>query len=125
MTFQASDLKRCQFLNLHNNDNNLLELLYIKESTWLKYFKHSNSLCARATISITNYAPTSEYRLKFFSQEDFSYLYGNYSIKTRWYILHKCRRYNKYWNLRRNMISHFILFLEFNCRTFTFESAIT
>jgi len=33
---------------------------------------------------------------------------------------HEYRRYNKYWNLRRNMISHFILFLEFNCNTFTF-----
>ena len=115
MTFQALNLKGYQFLDLCDDDNNPLEPSYAKGGTWLKYFGHSNSLCARAIRAITNHTSTGEYRLKFFPQEGFSYLCGNYSIKTRWHILHKCKRYNKYWNPRRDMISHFILFLKFNC----------
>lgn len=56
MTFQALDLKEHQFLDLCNEDNNLLEPLYIKGGTWLKYFGHSNSLCARVTRAVTNHA---------------------------------------------------------------------
>ena len=35
MTFQTSDLKGRNFLNLVNSDNNLLEPTYSKGSTWL------------------------------------------------------------------------------------------
>ena len=125
MTFQASDLKKCQFLDLYDEDNNPLELSYAKRGTWLKYFGHSNSLCTRVTRAITNHAPIGEYRLIFFLWEDFRCLCSNYLIETRQHILYECRRYNEYWNLRRDTINHFILFLEFNHRVFTFESAIT
>ena len=120
MTFQASDLKKHQFLELC-----ALEPLYSKGSTWLKYFGHLISLCTRATRAIVNHASIGKYRLRFFHQEDFSCLCSNYPIKTRCHILHEYRRYNKYWNLRRDSISHFILFLKFNSRVFSFESAIT
>ena len=125
MTFQASDLKGWQFLNLCNDENNVLQPTYSKGSSWLKFFGHSNSLCARVTRAIINYAPIGEYRLRFFPREDFSCLCGSYPIETRHHILHKCKRFNVYWNLRRDSISHFILFLEFNSRAFSFESAIT
>ena len=65
---------------------------------------------------IVNHAPIGEYRLRFFPQEEFKYLCSLYSIETRYYILHKCKKYNNYWNSRRNTITHFILFLEFNSR---------
>ena len=65
MTFQASDLKGHQFLELYDEDNNFLEPSYSKDSTWLKYFGHLNSLCARVTRAIVNYAPIGEYRLRF------------------------------------------------------------
>ena len=91
-----------------------LEPMYSKGGTWLKYFGHSNSLCVRVTIAIVNHALIDEYRLRFFPQEDFKCLCSNYPIETRCHILHDCKRYNKYWNPRRDMISHFTLFLEFN-----------
>ena len=69
MTFQASDLKGKQFLDLLNDDNNIIEPSYAKEGPWLKVFGHLNSLCACASRAITNYAPTSEYRLRFFLRE--------------------------------------------------------
>ena len=125
MIFQALDLKECQFLKLCDEDNNPIELSYVKGGSWLKYFSHSNLLCARATRVITNHAPTGKYKLRFFPWEDFSCLCGNYPIETRCYILHKCRRYNEYWNPRRDTISHFILFLEFNCSASAFASVIT
>ena len=71
MTFQVSDLKGRQFLELVNNDNNLLELSYIKASPWLQNFGHSNSLCTRASRAITNHVSTGEYRLRFFPREEF------------------------------------------------------
>jgi len=61
MTFQASDLKDRHFLELVNSDNNILEPSYSKGGTWLKYFGHSNTLCARASRAITNHALIGEY----------------------------------------------------------------
>ena len=61
MTFQASDLKSKHFLELVDSDNNILEPLYSKGSTWLKYFGYSNTLYARASRVITNHAPIGEY----------------------------------------------------------------
>ena len=125
MTFQVLDLKRRNFLDLVNSDNNILEPTYCKGSTWLQFFGNSNMLCARATRAITNHAPIGEYCLHFFPKEEFSYLCGLYSIETRWHILHKCRRFNKYWNPQRDSIAHFIQFLERNPRAFVFSSLST
>ena len=86
ITFQALDLKRQQFLDLYNEDNNLLEPLYARDSVQFKYFGHSNFLYARATRAITNHTPIGEYKLRFFPQEDFSCLCGNCPIKTRHHI---------------------------------------
>jgi len=46
MMFQASNLKGNQFLDLLNNDNNIIKPSYVKGGSWLKTFGHSNSLCA-------------------------------------------------------------------------------
>ena len=94
--FQTSDLKGKHFLNLINSDNNIIEPSYIKGGLWLKFFGHSNSLCIRVSKAITNYAPTSEYRLKFFPRKEFSYSCGLYPIETRCHILHECKRFNEY-----------------------------
>ena len=125
MIFQALDLKGKHFLDLVNSNNNIIEPLYIKDSSWLKHLGYSNSLCARALRAITNHAPIGEYRLRFFPREDFSCLCGLHPIETRWYILHKYKRFNNYWNLRRDSISHFIMFLESNSNVFAFPNPIT
>ena len=123
MTFQASDLKGRNFLELVDNDNKPLEPTYCKGGSWLQVFGHSNSLCTRATRAITNHAPIGEYHLKFFLNEDFSCPCGLYPIETRRHILHECRRFNEYWNPRRDSIAHFIEFLERNPRAFSFQSS--
>ena len=66
MIFQASVLKGQQFLELCDNDNNPIEPLYTKGGSWLKYFSHLNSLCARVTRAIMNHTPIGKYRLRFF-----------------------------------------------------------
>ena len=96
MTFQASDEKGHYFLDLVDDDDNPLEPTYSKDSTWLKYFEHSNSLCARATRAIVNHASIGEYQMRFFSHEEFKCPCGEYSIKTRCHILYDCKRYNEY-----------------------------
>jgi len=121
MMFQASNLKGNQFLDLLDDDNNIIEPSYTKEGLWLKLIGHSNSLCVRATRAITNYAPTGKYRLRFFLREEFNCPCGQYPIKSRHYILHKCGRFNGYWNLRRDTLSHFVMFLEFNPSAFSFS----
>jgi len=72
--------------------------------------------------AITNNAPIGEFQLHFFSYEDFSCLCGLYPIESRRHILHKCRRFNKYWNPRQDSISHFIQFLERNPGAFAWWS---
>ena len=122
MTFQALDLKERNFLELVDNDNNTLKPIYCKGGTWLQFFRHSNMLCAKATRAITNYAPIGEYHLRFFPNEEFPCPCSLYPIKTRQHILYKCRRFNKYWNPRKDSIAHFTQFLERNLRAFAFTS---
>ena len=69
MMFQASYLKGNQFLDLVDDDNNIIEPTYVKEGSWLKVFGHSNLLCACATRAITNHASIGKFRLRFFPRE--------------------------------------------------------
>jgi len=55
------DKKEHQFLELLNDDNKPLELIYSKGRFWLKYFEHSTSLCTRATKAIVNHTPIGKY----------------------------------------------------------------
>ena len=124
MTFQALDLKGNQFLDLLDNNNNIIELSYVKEGLWLKMFGHSNSLCAHATRAITNHAPTGKYRLRFFSKKEFKCPCGQYPIELRCHILHEYGRFNDYWYPRRDSLSHFVMFLETNPSTFSFCDSV-
>jgi len=45
MHFQASDGKGNNFMDLLNDDFNIIELSYTKGGLWLQAFGHSNSLC--------------------------------------------------------------------------------
>ena len=124
MTFQASDLKGKQFLDLLDGDNNIIEPSYAKEGSWLKVFSHSNSLCTHASCAITNYAPIGKYRLRFFPRKEFKCLCRLYPIKSRHYILHEYGRFNGYWNPRRDSLGHFVMFLVANLSTFAFTDNI-
>ena len=95
------------------------------QKLWIKHFKYSNLLYARVTQAITNYASIEKYYLKFLLKESFNYLYRSNLIKTRHHILYDCRRFNKYWNLIRNIISQLVAFLEFNPRDFFLHEGIT
>ena len=123
MTFQASDYKGNHFLF----DDNYLPIkpTYTKGGTWLKLIGHSNSWCARATRAITNHVPIGEYHLRFFPKENFNCLCRSYPIESRCHILHKCRRYNNYWNHNRESLNHFVTSLEFNPRAYSFHEGIT
>ena len=121
MTFQASEGKGKQFLNLLDDDLNNIEPSYTKGGLWLQMFDHSNSLCACATRAITNHAPIGEYRLRFFPSLDFSCLCNNYPIELRRHILHECKRFNGYWNLRRDTLKYFVMFLTTNPNAFAFS----
>ena len=125
MMFQASDAKEQNFLDLLDDDLKSIKPSYFKGGPWLKFFGHSNSLCARASRAIINHAPIGEYRLRFFPQEEFKCPCGLYPIETRRHVLHKCKRYNNYWNPRWDTIAHFTLFLEFNSSAFSFRESIT
>ena len=96
MMFQAFDLKGNHFLDLLDNDNKIIKLTYTKGGSWLKMIGHLNLLCARTTRAITNHTPISEYKLRFFSREEFKCLYGQYLIKSRRHIFYECARFNGY-----------------------------
>jgi len=120
-SFQMSDLKGKNSLKLLDSDFKPLVPSNIKSSLWLQHFGHSNLLYTRATRAIVNHAPIGKYRLRFFPKENFSYPCSLYPIESQWHILYDCRRFNNYWNPRRDSIGHFILFLEFNSRAFSFK----
>ena len=61
MTFQALDNKGRNFLELLNDNLNIIEPTYSKYRLWLKLFSHSNSLCIRAMRAIVNYTPIGKY----------------------------------------------------------------
>jgi len=110
--FQAADSRGRNFLNLLDDDTNPIEPSSIKGSPWLQCFGHSNS-CTWASRAIINHTLIGEYQLRFFPRKEFACLCGNYLIKTRQHILHECKRFNNYWNPRRNTIAYFtqVLFL--------------
>ena len=109
---QVSDLKENHFLELLDNNFHPIQPTYTRNGAWLKTIGFSNSLCVRATRAITSHAPIGKFYIRFFPKEDFSCPCGSYPIESRWYILHKCRRYNNYWNPNRESFSHFVAFLE-------------
>ena len=125
MTFQASDTKGCNFMDLLDEISNPIKPYIAKDSLWLKFFDHSNSLCTRAIRTIINHAPIGEYQLRFFLWEEFKCLCGLYPIKSRYHILHKCRSFNTYQNPNRESIAYFTLFLEFNGSAFLFDDNTT
>jgi len=120
MTFQASKGKGKYFLNLLDNNLNPIKPSYTKGGLWLQMFGHSSSLCTHATRAITNHASIGEYQLRFFSRLDFSCPCNNYPIESRRHILHKCKRFNGYWNPRRDTLNHFVMFLIANPNAFAF-----
>ena len=89
MMFQASNLEGNQFLDLLDDDNNIINIIepsYVKGESWLKMFGHLNSLCMCATRAITNYAPTGKYRLRFFPRKKFKCSCGQYPIESKCHI---------------------------------------
>jgi len=63
MTFQASNLKGRNFLDLLDEKGLSITLTYMKGGAWFKHFGYLNILCTRATRTITNHAPIGEYYL--------------------------------------------------------------
>ena len=96
MTFQASNSKENQFLDLLDDNDNIIKPSYVKGRPWLKVFRHSNSLCAQATRAITNHAPIGKYRLRYFPRKDFKCPCEIYPIKSKYHILFECGRFNSY-----------------------------
>ena len=120
MTFQALDRKGKQFLDLLDDDFNTIEPAYTRGGPWMQIFNHSNLLCAHAIRAITNHASIGEYWLRFFPNENINCLCSNYPIETRRHILYECKRFNGYWNPRRDSLNHFIMFLVTNPKAFAF-----
>jgi len=125
MIFQASNTKEREFLEPLDDGSNIIKPMYSKESSWLKYFSHSNLLYVRALRAIVNHTPIGEYHLRFFPREEFTCSCGQYLIETRYHILYKCKQFNKYWNLKWDTVAHFTLFLEFNSKAFSEGESIT
>ena len=121
MTFQALDNKGHHFLDLLDDELYDIEPSHVKGGPWLQSFGHSNLLCARTTRVITGHAPIREYRLQFFPHIDFLCPCNNYPIESRRYILYECCRFNRYWNPRRDMLNHFVMFLMANPNAFVFN----
>ena len=120
MIFQALNGKERQFLNLLDDNFNIIKSSYYKEGSWLQLFGHLNLLCVHAMRAITNHTPIGKYRLRFFLNKEFKCLCKTYTIKSKRHILHDCMRFNGYWNPKWDFLSYFVMFLIANPNTFTF-----
>jgi len=117
----ALDKKGKNFLDISDNDGNILEPHYKKGGAWLPFVGHSNSTCARLTRLITNHAPIGDYHKIFFPREAFLCPCNSGVIKTRDYILLECNRYNEAWWPPDSSIFSILMFLQGNPNTFCFE----
>ena len=90
MYFQALEYKGRNFLNLNDDNNQPIHLIYSKDDAWLKYFSFSNSMCAYITRLIMNHTSIGKYKLKFFPTKLFTCICRYYSIETRRHILFDC-----------------------------------
>ena len=61
MTFQVSEYKRRNFLDLNNDNNQPIYLMYFKNSAWLKYIGHLNLIYIYITRLIMNHTSIDEY----------------------------------------------------------------
>jgi len=118
--FQALDGKGNQFLDLLDDNYFFIEPFYVKGGPSLQLFRHSKLLCAHVLRAITNHALIREYRLRFFFRKEFKCPCSMYPIKSRKHILYDCTRFNSYWNLKRDSLSHFVMFLKANPNAFAF-----
>ena len=120
MTFQALDGKGRHFLDLVDDNFNVIEPSYTKGGPWLQSFGYSNMLCVYTMRAITNHTLIGKYWLRFFPKEEFKCSCSNYPIESRRHTLHDCMRFNGYWNPRRDSLSHFVIFLIANPNAFAF-----
>jgi len=125
MYFQATDWKGRQFLDLTDDKGAIIEPAYTKGGAWLKNFQNSPSLCARATRMITNYAPTGEYRQRFFPNKPRNCPCDKTTFETREHIIFNCPLYDKSWRLIDNTLKFHLTFLELNPRAFCFQDNIS
>jgi len=113
------------FLELLDNKYLPIKPIYIKGGSWLKQFNYLSFLCIRAIRAITNYTSIKEYCLRFFPRMNFEYLCKLYPIESKQHILYEYRKYNKYWNSNKVSLNHFVAFLEYNPRAFSFYKGIS
>ena len=118
--FQVLDNRGNHFLKLLDDKYLLIKPTYIKDGPWLKQFGYLNSLYARVTRIITNHTFMREYCLRFFPRLNFECPCKLYQIELKQHILHEYKKYNKYWNLNRISLNHFVAFLDYNSEAFFF-----
>jgi len=92
--FQASNNKGNHFLDLYDDNDQILTPTYTKGGTWLRHVSNSNTICARLTRLITNHAPIGEYYQCFFPNKNPQCPCNNGSIETRSHILSQCDLYS-------------------------------
>ena len=98
--FQASDKKGNHFLELRDDNNHALILIYANGGTWLKHIGKNNFLCARLTRLITNHTPIGEYYQYFFLDKNSLCPCNIHTIESRtvtnfiWPYLHKYLYYS-------------------------------
>ena len=82
MTFQTSNLKENQYLELLDDSYHTITSTYIKRDFWINQFDYLNFLYAKATRVITNHISIRKYCLRFFPRENFNCLYKLYPIES-------------------------------------------
>lgn len=119
MFFENTLYRKNQFFNIYNNNDSLIIPIYTKGGSWLKVISISNFICAYTIWLIINHVSIGEYRAKFFSNKNISYLYNSTQLETCYYILYQCPLYSSY-----NYISKIVDFLQSNLQVFCFMDNI-
>jgi len=117
MFFENALYRGSQFLDIYDNNDNLVTPTYTKEESWLTIIGISNSIYAYAICFITNYTSIDKYKARFYPNKNTSCLYSGTQLKMCHYILYQCSLYKGY-NYMEYILSKTIDFLQSNHKLF-------
>ena len=114
-------------INQVSNQDNISKIIVITDSIYTakKIFDLSSYLFQIHSVAILT--ELCQFFLQYHNNSIgfwFKCLCSSYFIESRWHILHKYDRFNRYWNLSRDFLGHFVMFLVANLSVFAFTNNI-
>ena len=121
MSFQNSKKRDQLFLNFEDNKKQVIEPTYAKGGSWLPTIGISNSIYARFTCIMLEYAPINKYYQYFFPNASYHCSCSKIDVETWEYIFMQYKLYDSFWHPKDINIVSFLEFITKNPTSFCFD----